>query len=331
LAEVFAELDPTHALYGVDAKLPALVSESERRFAADRITGGIAVTGGALDAIERALQTKLRPGDRVVVEDPTWPRIPDLVHALGLVIEPVLIDHLGLDPDRLARALRSGARAVIFTPRGQNPTGAAVDGTRGKALRTLLSKYPEVLVIEDDYLSLVSGASYVPVHGTTESWVVIRSLSKTLGPDLRIAVVAGDQLTISRIEGRQRLGTGWISHILQQVAALILARTDSDRLFARASDLYSQRRQNLIDSLDDRGVVAMGESGLGVWVPVTDEAGTVQNLLLQGWSVGPGERFRFNSPPGIRITTADVGAAEAERLAEAIAALTRMSSARYSA
>jgi len=46
--------------------------------AGDGIRGEVAVTCGALDAIERALQTELRLGDRVVVEDPSWPRIADL-------------------------------------------------------------------------------------------------------------------------------------------------------------------------------------------------------------------------------------------------------------
>ena len=127
LAEALARVDPAHRLYGVPAKLPELAALATAEFARDGIGGDIAVTGGALDAIERALQTELRLGDRVVVEDPSWPRIADLVHALGLAVEPVAVDRHGLDPDLLDAALRRGARAVIATPRGQNPTGAAVD------------------------------------------------------------------------------------------------------------------------------------------------------------------------------------------------------------
>ena len=123
---------PTHKLYGGATKLPSSPSRAAAEFAADGIHGDVAITGGALDAIERALQTELRPGDRVVVEDPSWPRIADLVHALGLAVEPVAVDWRGLDPDPLDGALRRGARAVIATPRGQNPTGAAVDPARGR-------------------------------------------------------------------------------------------------------------------------------------------------------------------------------------------------------
>ena len=308
---------------------PALASHAEADFAGDEIRGEIAVTGGALDAIERALETELRAGDRVVVEDPSWPRISDLVHALGFAIEPVAIDAHGLDPGLLEAALRRGARAVITTPRGQNPTGAAVDPARGRALRALLARHPDVLVIEDDYVAQVAGAPYVPVHRGDGRWAVVRSLSKVIGPDLRLAVVAGDPLTISRIEGRQRLGPGWVSHILQQVAVLLLQDEATAELLARAERTYAERRGALVSALSARGLQAAGDSGLGVWLPLAEEAAAVRELLLQGWAVSPGERYRFHSAPGVRITTARLEPEEAERLADALAALGRAPAGTY--
>jgi DNA-binding transcriptional MocR family regulator len=321
LSRALARVDTTHRLYGVPAKLPELAARAEREFADDGVRGDVAVTGGALDAIERALETELRPGDRVVLEDPTWPRIADLVHALALAIEPVAVDGSGLDPDALAAVLRRGARAVITTPRGQNPTGAAVSPARGRELRAVLSRHPDVLVIEDDYVARVAGAPYVPVHRADGRWVVVRSFSKVLGPDLRLAVAAGDPLTISRIEGRQRLGPGWVSHILQQAGELLLRDRATPQLLTRAERVYGERRCALVAALATRGIEALGDSGLGVWVPLADEAAAVRELLVQGWAVSPGERFRFRSAPGIRITTADLDRSEAEELAAAIAAL----------
>jgi DNA-binding transcriptional MocR family regulator len=328
LAPALAGIDPAHRLYGVEAKLPALAEQAARAFAADGIDGDVAVTGGALDGIERALQTELRAGDRVVVEDPSWPRIADLVHALGLVVEPVPVDGRGLDPDRLDAALRRGARAVIVTPRGQNPTGAAVDPERGARLRTVLASHPGVLAIENDYVAQIAGAPYVPVHAGGR-WVVVRSLSKVLGPDLRIAVVAGDPLTISRIEGRQRLGPGWVSHLLQQVAATLLAGA-GDRL-ARAERVYAERRSALVLALAEHGIAAAGDSGLGVWIPLADEAAAVRELLSEGWAVSPGERYRFHTAPGIRVTTAALAPEDAVRLADAVAALGRAPGRTYAA
>jgi len=321
LGPMLARLEPSHRLYGAPAKLPELASLAAAELGADGIEGEIAITGGALDAVERALQTELRLGDRVVVEDPSWPRIGDLVHALGFEVEPVAVDRRGLDPNALDAALRRGARAVVTTPRGQNPTGAVLDPARGESLRGVISRHPGVLVIEDDYVARIAGAPYVPVHVTGGRWVVVRSLSKVVGPDLRVAVAAGDPLTISRIEGRQHLGPGWVSHLLQQLAATILRDRETARLLVRAERTYGERRRALVEALAARGIDAMGDSGLGVWIPLADEAAAVRDLLVQGWGVSPGERYRFESPPGIRVTTTRLEPADADRLAEAIASL----------
>lgn len=318
LGPALARLDPEHKLYGGPIKLPRLVELAEVDFAADAIDGDIAVVGGALDGIERVLQTQLRPGDRVVVEDPSWPRITDLVYALGLEPEPALIDQRGLVPQELARALDRGARAVIATPRGQNPTGAALDVERAAELREVLGRHPDVLVIVDDYVAAVAGAAYVPLHSASSRWSVIRSLSKVLGPDLRIALMAGDSLTISRVEGRQVLGPGWVSHLLQRTAARLWGSAATRKLLARAERTYAVRRAALVDAFAGYGINAYGGSGLGVWVPLAEETATVQLLLERGWAVSPGERYRFESPPGIRITTTDLDPEEAAELAAAL-------------
>jgi DNA-binding transcriptional MocR family regulator len=318
LGPALARLDPGHKLYGGPVKLARLAGLAEAGFAADGIAGDIAVAGGALDGIERVLQTQLRPGDRVVVEDPCWPRITDLIHAVGLQPEPVRVDQRGLVPDELTRALRRGAKAVIATPRGQNPTGAAVDAQRGHLLRELLSRHPGVVIVEDDYIAAVAGAPYVPIHNASGRWAVIRSVSKVLGPDLRVAPMAGDRLTISRVEGRQMLGPGWVSHLLQQTAALVWASTTTSRLLARAERAYAERRKALLDALAGHGITAYGSTGLGVWVPLAEEVTVVQQLLERGWAVSPGERFRFRTPPGIRITTTSLRPNEAGKLAAAI-------------
>jgi DNA-binding transcriptional MocR family regulator len=55
----------------------------------------------------------------------------------------------------------------------------------------VLAGHPDVLVIEDDYVARVADAPFVPLHRADGRWAVVRSVSKVLGPDLRVAVVAG--------------------------------------------------------------------------------------------------------------------------------------------
>jgi DNA-binding transcriptional MocR family regulator len=330
LGPVLAGLDPAHKLYGGPAKLPRLAALAQADFAADGIPAGdLAIAGGAMDGIERVLQAHLRPGDRVAVEDPGWPRIGDLVRALGLRPEPVAVDQAGPVPGELSGALARGARAVIVTPRGQNPTGAAVGPARGRELCEILGRQRHAVLIEDDYVAAVAGAPYVPLHTASDRWAVIRSLSKVLGPDLRVAPMAGDPLTISRVEGRQLLGPGWVSHLLQRAAAGLWDSPATRDLLPRTAARYAERRAALVDALAGHGITAHGRSGLGVWVPLAEEAPVVQQLAGQGWAVSPGERFRFRASPGIRITTTGLDPAAAVDLAAAIAGAATASPATY--
>jgi DNA-binding transcriptional MocR family regulator len=320
LGAALARIDAGHKLYGGPPNLERLVEQATAGYAADGIGGDIAVVSGALDGIERALLAQLRSGDRVAVEDPCWPRIQDLVRALGLRPQPVAVDGAGIDPDGLADALGAGARAVIATPRGQNPTGAAVDAERAARLRAVLADHPHVLAVEDDYLAGLAGAGYHPLHDGAGRWVVIRSVSKVFGPDLRVATVVGDPVTINRIQGRQLVGPGWVSHLLQQTVAELVSAAAETGLLAHAERTYADRRDALADALAERGIAADAGSGLGIWVPVDEETAVVQALLRQGWGVSPGERYRLRAGPGIRITTASLDVADAPALADAVAA-----------
>jgi DNA-binding transcriptional MocR family regulator len=66
-------------------------------------------------------------------------------------------------------------------------------------------------------------------------------------------------------------------------------------------------------------VPACGKSGLNVWVPGPRESATVEALLAAGWAIAPGDRFRFRSPPGVRVTISGLDLDEVEPLATAFA------------
>src|ERR1035441_11057974 len=100
-----------------------------------------------------------------------------------------------------------------MTPRSQNPFGSALDDLRRTELRRVLARHPDVLVVEDDHAEAVGGGAVVGVGiPGSPAWAVVRSVSKTLGPDLRLAVVCGGQGTGGRGAGRLAGGRGWGSH-----------------------------------------------------------------------------------------------------------------------
>lgn len=327
LAAAAEQADRRPVLYGDDPVDADLVRIARAELDADRVPQGpLTVTSGSLDAIERVLAAHLRPGDAVAVEDPGWGSALDLVPALGLRTVPVGVDDDGPRPDDLRRALESGARALIVTDRAQNPTGASVTATRARALRAVLRDHPRTLLIEDDHGHGIVGLPLHPLAGVTRHWAFVRSAAKAYGPDLRLAVLAGDAVTVDRVRGRQRLGPGWVSLLLQRAVVRLWTDGAVDRVAVAES--YGARRDALVDALAERGVVAHGRSGMNVWVPVPDETGAVARLLQAGWAVAPGARFRLASPQGIRITVSTLTGEDIVPLADAVAAAVRPSPAR---
>jgi DNA-binding transcriptional MocR family regulator len=323
LAGVFAaaagEGDREPVLYGHAPVEPELARLARAGLDADGVPDGpVAVTSGALDAMERVLVAHLRPGDAVAVEDPGWGSLLDLVPALGLRTVPVGVDDEGPSPDDVRRALAGGARALIVTDRAQNPTGAALSAARARALRRVLADHPETLLVEDDHGHHIVDLPLHALAGTTRSWAFVRSVAKAYGPDLRLAVLTGDAVTLDRVRGRQRLGPGWVSRIVQRAVVRLWSEGAVDP--AVVATRYGRRRDALIGELARRGIAAHGRSGMNVWVPVPDETGAVARLLHAGWAVAPGARFRMSAAPGIRVTVSTLTEEEIGPLSEAIVA-----------
>jgi DNA-binding transcriptional MocR family regulator len=319
----------TPRLYGEPAVQSRLMAFAAGEFAADGIDAShMAVVSGALDGIERLLREHLRPGDRIGVEDPSLPALLDLVGASGFTAVPMQVDPDGARPESLSDALGRGVRAIVVTPRAHNPTGAALSKSRAADLGRLLKSRDDVLVIENDPAGPVSGAPYSSVCRDARRWAVVRSTSKFLGPDLRLAVMVGDELTIARVQGRQSLGVRWVSHLLQELTLALWSDPSSGRRLAQAADVYATRRQRLVEALARRKVSVDSPSGFNVWVPAPEETAAVQHLAACGWAVAAGERFRIRSGPAIRVTTAALPVNLADALAADIAAAVRPSTAR---
>ncbi|QSB13444.1 aminotransferase class I/II-fold pyridoxal phosphate-dependent enzyme [Natronosporangium hydrolyticum] len=303
--------------------VPELADLARQRLAADGVplTGAdLIITGGALDGIERLLTAHLNAGDRVAVEDPGWANLLDLVAALGLVAVPLPMDNHGPTGPGLQRALAAGARAVIVTTRAHNPTGVAVTQDRAAELRPLLANHPEVLLVEDDHAAELAGVPLHPLAGAAPRWAFVRSTSKPYGPDLRLAVVAGDAATVGRVAGRIRAGAGWVSTVLQRLVVELWRDPDVAQLIAGAEQTYRRRREALCRALTEHGLAGHGDTGINVWAPVTDETRTVTALREAGYAVAPGALFRQAAGPGIRITVSSLPEAQIPALARAVAA-----------
>ncbi|MGO4759585.1 aminotransferase class I/II-fold pyridoxal phosphate-dependent enzyme, partial [Streptomyces sp. 2MCAF27] len=194
----------------------------------------------------------------------------------GYRTAPVPVDHAGMRPEAMRAALESGARAVVCTPRAHNPTGASLTAGRAAELRAILAEHPQVLIIEDDHFSAVST---VPYHRITPprsaAWALVRSVSKFLGPDLRLALVAADEETARRLETRLSAGTMWVSHLLQHTARELLLDPKARAQRERARTAYAERSARLMKELNARGIrtpAAYRPDGLNVWIDLDTQA-----------------------------------------------------------
>ncbi|MGI5153305.1 aminotransferase class I/II-fold pyridoxal phosphate-dependent enzyme [Plantactinospora sp. CA-294935] len=300
--------------------LPELVDAARERLTADGVPAeAVTVTGGASDGIERLLVSNLSPGDAVAIEDPGWANTIDLVATLGLRAVPMPVDDAGPTPAGLRAALAAGARAVLVTSRAQNPTGAVVTADRAVALRAVLADRPDVLLIEDDHAAELSVEPLHSLAGATRSWAFVRSASKPYGPDLRLAVLAGDEVTVARVAGRLRVCSGWVSTLLQRLTLALWRDPAVAERIALARASYAERVAALRAALAERGLAGHGRTGINVWLPVPDETRAVAVLRDAGYVVAPGSLFRLASGPGIRITVSPLAEADIAPLADAVA------------
>lgn len=308
-------------LYDVEPMLPKLRAHANG-IMADVLQGRpahLTVAGGALESISDAVQARLRPGDRVIVEDPGFAAAASLLRSHALTLVPVAVDDEGFELDAFAAAMKRGVSAVLYSPRAQNPYGSTMSANRAAGLRAILRQERDrgrgVFVIENDHASLVTDTEYCSLTEGAEAWVSSRSLSKSHGPDLRFAFVAGDELTIDRLQRRQALNKGWISTIIQHLVVELLSDEEVLRATTRARAEYSRRRSRLVDALGTLGVSAHGRSGLNVLVPVNDEGSVSNSLVAYGWQVRSGQAYRHKSHPFIRLTPAALSDEQIDTLA----------------
>jgi DNA-binding transcriptional MocR family regulator len=282
--------------------LPELEAAVRARlpFAAESVT----VVDGALDAIDRLATACIRLGDRVLVENPAFPPLLDLLDLLGADIVALQLDEEGVVPASLADGLAAGPTALFLQPRAHNPTGTSMSSARAGELAQLLGG-TDVLVVEDDHSGDICTAPDVSLGGLLPDRTVhITSFSKSYGPDLRLASVAGPAAVIDPLVDRRLLGPGWSSRLLQAVLVHLLADPATARVIDHARATYASRRDALCGALRALDIEVSGDDGLNLWIETPDERATQVILASHGIAVAPGTPFIWAPEPidHIRVT-----------------------------
>ncbi len=277
----------------------------------------MAVNGG-FDGVQLALQALLLPGMSVAIEDPTTARLLDILDNLGLNAIPVQCDESGPLPGALAKVLKQKPAAFLYQPRTHSVTSYQVSPERLQALGDTLAQM-DTLIIEDDGIGAISAHAPQSLGARYPERVVhIVSYSKSLGPDLRLAVLSGASDVVERIQAYRSFSTGWSSRIMQDAAAWLLQDADSQARVAHARKVYQTRRHALIAALAEHDIAIDGQDGLSIWVPVPSEQFAMVTLAVRGYAVFPGTRFGLQPTSHIRVATSQLSG-DIEPVAEAIA------------
>jgi len=276
------------------------LAETLRSLVPKRLTDddfAITVVDGALDAIDRLLATIAPRHRAIVLEEPNFPALYDLVESHGFEIRTVPIDDQGMTIERLAIQLaKGGVGAILLQPRSQNPTGYSLSPQRADQLADLLIQYPDLLVIEDDHSGLLSPAPLETMVETLGARVAyIMSFSKSHGPDLRLAAIFGANDLVTELNRRRTLGPSWSSKLLQATLDHMLNDSATNDLIAEAQHNYAERRIAVAKLF---AIPPVG-SGINVWIDRPDALNALLQLTHHHIRVAPGMTFypSADTPP----------------------------------
>ncbi|MGH3765779.1 MAG: PLP-dependent aminotransferase family protein [Pseudonocardiaceae bacterium] len=260
----------------------------------------VLVTAGALHGITVALEVLVGPGDRVVVEHPSYPNALDAIRATGARAVPVALDAadagaLVADVPRVAR--QTSARLAYLMPDFQNPTGLLLDGDQRGRLAAGLHRSGTVALVDETFVDLgldtLPDAPYA-AFARADRVVTVGALSKTFWGGLRIGWLRADASLVQRL-GAAAMRAHLSGPVLEQLAACHLLDATEGMLPALRHRLRAQR-DALVAALATalpRWEVPVPPGGLVLWCGLL---APVSNALVdaaerRGLRLAAGPRF----------------------------------------
>ncbi|MBO0703538.1 MAG: PLP-dependent aminotransferase family protein, partial [Candidatus Dormibacteraeota bacterium] len=256
----------------------------------------------------------------VAVEEPGHHSAMDALERAGCRLIGADLDGEGVRPESLERALSQGATMVFLTPRAQSPTGASWTPERRAALADVLRRFPDALVLEDDHFGEVAAArpgSLLNEPGVGDRVLYVRSFSKALAPDLRLAAGVCGERIVAAVREAKYFADGWTSHVTQRVVAALLADAEVGRATSEMRRTYQRRRRILEEGLQatlgsDEPLCFPGRDGLHCWVRLPrgcDSSEVLTHAAGLGLIAATGEPFFVKPGNGgfVRVNSGGVG------------------------
>ena len=223
----------------------------------------VLLTAGVQHGLDLLLRATARPGDVVLVEDPTYPGLPPLlaIHRLRAVGIPVHRD--GVHDEEIRQlARRHRPVLAILTPTLHNPSGVVLDATRRRRLLGALAAAGTQVVEEqfDPGLVLDTPAPE-PLAALDQRVMAVGSFSKALFPGLRVGWMTGPRPLLARVAAVKRATDLSGSSFLEATAWALCERGELDRQLERLRRAAAARRAIVLDE------IARAGDGVGWSVP----------------------------------------------------------------
>jgi 2-aminoadipate transaminase len=291
--------------------LREMIARHSRNIGIDVTADNILITAGSQQALDLIGKIFINPGDRILVESPTYLGALQAWNAYGAEYVAVPMDENGMITSELEKALRCGPKFIYVLPNFQNPTGVTLSLERRKQLIELADRYGVPIIEDDPYIQLrfegetLPGIEVLDNQGRSNSKgysgnvLYLSTFSKILAPGLRLAwVTAPTEVIAKLVQAKQ--GADLHSATFNQFVTYEVGRGGFlNKHVEHICEVYHERRDAMLDSLTENmpdGVQwTHPQGGLFLWVtlPQDMDATEVLNYSINKYKVAfvPGVSF----------------------------------------
>jgi 2-aminoadipate transaminase len=268
--------------------LREMIVRHTKRFGLNVNPDNVLITSGSQQALDLLGKILINPGDRILVESPTYLGALQAWHSYGAEYVEVPFDENGLRTDALEDALRLGPKFIYVLPNFQNPTGVTLSYKRRKKLITLADQYGVPIVEDDPYGQLRYAGDHIPPVVVLDgkyrnnssdpcyygNVIYLSTFSKILAPGIRLAwVIAPPEVIRKLVQGKQ--GADLHTSTFNQMVAFDVARGGFlDEHIKTICDTYGERREVMLNALETHFPPEVHwtrpEGGMFLWVTLPE-------------------------------------------------------------
>ena len=291
----------------------------------------VMVTNGSMEAAALLFRHLIEPGDRVIVEQPSYDRTLLLLGRTGAELVPIPLEGDGVDVDAFEAALEGGAvKLAHVIPNFHNPAGCTLSAAKRERLVALAAEHGFTIFEDDPYGRISFGGEVLPTMLSLDSAdrvIHASSFSKTVSPGVRVGYLAGEAGAIKALA--KFAGENYISpNMLAESIVLELCRSGAlQQNIDSVNAALRERRDTLVEALREHipeAEFVVPEGGYFLWLTLEDDvdcAELKQAVQEQGVTFVPGCDFMLEGgETALRLSFAPV---PADRIAEGVQRIAR--------